>query len=290
MNIEKIFMESFPGFLSIRDSKHRIVYLNENFKQWIKKYTDINPLGKTNNELSILVETNVADVFRQCHDASLDWIKNCDSNNCLKRVIPFRNTVENMQYFEVIKYSQKINGENHILTVCFDITNLYLENQRNLSASLLDPLTECYNRNFLNAQEESFFQGKKFIYIDLDNFKKLNDKYGHHEGDNILKSFTLFLKSNIEADDVVVRLGGDEFLVIINENNKYRKELRKFLNYLKRKFNEEFIKYPFLSFTYGISDYTDNIKATLRKADSTMYNKKLKNKKIATAQPAFKAP
>lgn len=282
MNIEKIFMESFPGFLSIRDSNHKIIYLNENFREWIKKYTDVNPLDKTNNELSLLVESNVADVFKQCHDASLDWLKNYNSNNCLKRVIPFKNDVNNIQYFEVIKYSQNIDGKNYILTVCFDISNLYLENQKNLSASLLDPLTQCYNRNFLDNQNQSFFQDKTFVYIDLDNFKQLNDTFGHHEGDCLLHDFGLFLKENTNTEDTIVRLGGDEFLIIMDYNYHDNIGLRKFLNLLKKKFKENFIKYPFLSFTYGVSLYTDNIKSTLRKSDSTMYKKKLKNKILKT--------
>ncbi|MCD7995473.1 MAG: hypothetical protein LUK37_28330 [Clostridia bacterium] len=64
--------ETYPGFLSLRNEKHQIVYLNQNFRDWIAKYTDVDPLGKTNIDLAAIVPENVADTFMQCHDGSLD--------------------------------------------------------------------------------------------------------------------------------------------------------------------------------------------------------------------------
>lgn len=277
MNITTNFLESFPGFLSIRNSKHEIIYINENFRNWIKLFTDVEPLGKTNDCLSQLVEANVAEVFKQCHDASIDWLENHGSNNCLKRIIPFKDTNNKQQYFEVIKYSQLINNENHIFTVCFDISELYLENQKNLSLSVLDPLTKSYNRNFLYQQNKDFFSDKIFVYIDLDNFKNINDIFGHNIGDVVLNDFVEFIRNNIKFSDIIIRLGGDEFLVLVN--NRSLSEVEERIYHLKKEFIKEFNKYPCLSFSYGISNFKNTLEETLNFADSSMYKYKVLKEK-----------
>ena len=269
MNIGQIFIDSFPGFVSIRNSKHEIVYMNENFRNWIRSYGDIEPIGKTNADLSLVLEENVADVFRLCHDASLDWIKNSSSDKCLKRIIPFRKSEGETRYFEVLKYGQKLNDENHIFTVCFDITELYVENQKNMEASLTDPLTECYNRSFLQKKDKEYYRNKYFVYIDLDNFKVINDSYGHNKGDEILRKFTSFVKKNTSVEDVLIRMGGDEFLLLaVGENIEAVKEK---IEKLKNEFMKEFSAYSFLSFAYGISPFRHTLETTLRAADSKMY-------------------
>lgn len=285
MEIEKIFARSFPGFLSIRDSKHKITYLNDNFKNWIKLYTDVDPIGKTNDDLMKLVEKNVASVFEKCHDVSLDFIKNCDSTKSLKKIIPFNQPGEKTQYFEVIKYGQKIDCEDHILTVCFDITELYLENEKNLTASLLDCLTNCYNRNYFKDKSPDFFGDKTFFCVDLDNFKLINDNYGHGIGDDVLVKFIDILNESIRKKDEIVRLGGDEFLIIFNKLEVKKCEL--ILDRIKYRFHEVFKTFPELSFSYGGCRFFNTIEETIEKADSIMYNKKFLDKEIVLKKEKY---
>ena len=60
---DKLLTETFPGLLSVRNEHHQIIYLNDNFINWIKEYTDVDPIGKTNVELAKLVPQNVAETF-----------------------------------------------------------------------------------------------------------------------------------------------------------------------------------------------------------------------------------
>lgn len=96
-SLYSMFIDSFPGFLSIRDNEHKIIYLNEHFRNWVGKYTEIDPLGLTNCELSQLVESNVAEVFAQCHDLTMDFIYNENTNN---KIIKF-NDDGNFLYFDI---------------------------------------------------------------------------------------------------------------------------------------------------------------------------------------------
>lgn len=88
--------------------------------------------------------------------------------------------------------------------------------------SILDPLTGLYNRRFSEgrlrneiARAEKCGYPLVVLLLDLDNFKGINDCYGHSVGDLVLKEFARRLSNATRGSDVAVRLGGDEFLVIL---------------------------------------------------------------------------
>lgn len=91
----------------------------------------------------------------------------------------------------------------------------------------VDTLTQLNNRDFFYASISDSMQKlqKKqsdisLLIIDLDNFKNINDTYGHIVGDEILKQFSSILKSNIRTTDIAARWGGDEFVITLNGVNK----------------------------------------------------------------------
>jgi diguanylate cyclase (GGDEF)-like protein len=90
--------------------------------------------------------------------------------------------------------------------------------------AILDPLTGLYNRRFSEerlrneiARADRHGDPLIVIILDLDNFKTINDRYGHSAGDLVLKEFARRLSKATRGSDVAVRLGGDEFLVILAE-------------------------------------------------------------------------
>jgi len=91
-----------------------------------------------------------------------------------------------------------------------------------LSLSLLDPLTNLHNRRYLDAHldrliTQSLEYGKSLtiLMLDIDNFKQINDKMGHADGDVVLKEAASRLAANLRMSDLCVRYGGDEFIVIL---------------------------------------------------------------------------
>ncbi len=93
---------------------------------------------------------------------------------------------------------------------------------RNLA--MVDPLTGLYNRRFAEqrlaaevARSERKGHPLTILTLDLNNFKQINDTYGHPAGDQVLQEFAARLNNVIRGGDLAVRLGGDEFLVLLPE-------------------------------------------------------------------------
>lgn len=86
--------------------------------------------------------------------------------------------------------------------------------------SVRDPLTGCYNRRYFSVLEEELEKSAAAtwgcIYLDIDDFKLYNDKYGHSAGDSALVTLSRFLLRQVRGNDVVVRVGGDEFVAVLH--------------------------------------------------------------------------
>jgi len=102
-----------------------------------------------------------------------------------------------------------------MLVLAYILIYLYYINRKK---SFIDPLTKVYNRQYLNEfLKTSSLEHYQLMMIDLDHFKKVNDNYGHDVGDKVLISVVEQIKSSIRKEDILVRFGGEEFLVLIHK-------------------------------------------------------------------------
>jgi diguanylate cyclase (GGDEF)-like protein/PAS domain S-box-containing protein len=100
--------------------------------------------------------------------------------------------------------------------ILIDITEHKALERRLVELGQRDPLTGCFNRRFLPPFEAAAgTNGWSCIIIDVDHFKDYNDRHGHERGDQVLVRMGRFLGSACRADDAVVRLGGDEFMILL---------------------------------------------------------------------------
>ena len=97
-----------------------------------------------------------------------------------------------------------------------------MQGQLTEQQSFTDPLTEIYNRRSLDQIAGQFISQARrrhtaltFLMVDADNFKEINTRFGHLTGDFVLAEIAALLKASIRGSDVVVRYGGDEFLILL---------------------------------------------------------------------------
>ncbi len=93
--------------------------------------------------------------------------------------------------------------------------------------SVTDQLTQVYNRHYMHdALKREFARAKRYrsnlscVLVDIDHFKRINDKYGHLQGDAVLREFAALIKNTIREVDICCRYGGEEFLLILPETDK----------------------------------------------------------------------
>lgn len=152
--------------------------------------------------------------------------------------------------------------------------------------SVHDDLTGLPNRLLLNSsisdmKELSTQNSKKLalIFLDLDHFKNINDTLGHDIGDVLLQTISLLIQKNISENDIVARIGGDEFILVIS-NLDERSSILPLVHKLLEEFRQElFIKgYTIrISASIGISIYPDDATETkdlMKYADLAMYKTK----------------
>jgi diguanylate cyclase (GGDEF)-like protein/PAS domain S-box-containing protein len=108
-------------------------------------------------------------------------------------------------------------GEALLHGVLVDISSRKQLESRFHEQSVHDPLTGCYNRRFLAEVPKRLasFDTWGAVVVDVDNFKEYNDAFGHQAGDEVLIKVSRFLLQNARTEDAVVRMGGDEFLLLL---------------------------------------------------------------------------
>ncbi len=108
--------------------------------------------------------------------------------------------------------------EPYVLGHSQDVTERFRQERQLREWSIHDPLTGCYNRRYL-AELTAVQHDERWgcIVFDLDHFKQVNDTYGHQRGDEVLIGMVQFLCNHVRPQDAVIRLGGDEFLVLLRE-------------------------------------------------------------------------
>lgn len=138
-----------------------------------------------------------------------------DSDSGMLELIAKDGSEHIWQYHNVLDDE---GDDPYVLGHAQDVTERQQHERKLHEWSMHDTLTGCYNRRYLaelTASRSAEHWG--CIVIDLDHFKQVNDTYGHQRGDEVLIGMARFLSSHVRPQDAVIRLGGDEFLVLLRE-------------------------------------------------------------------------
>lgn len=198
-----------------------------------------------------------------------------------------------------IMYKTSGNESNPVETVIFLmllvlIVFFYIRDiDKLLSISYIDSLTRIYNRHkFLELADRELKRHMRydtslsFIMLDIDNFKKVNDEYGHAVGDKTLKEVADLVSKNIRGNDIFARWGGEEFILMLPVSNStsastIAERLRALIE------NHPFELIGNLTVSIGVSELTEchSLIGTITQVDKALYESKLGGRNRVTISP-----
>ncbi|WKY47650.1 diguanylate cyclase [Eubacteriaceae bacterium ES3] len=183
-----------------------------------------------------------------------------------------------------------IEGEPYLLASFVDITHQKNIARQTKLKGMTDPLTGLYNRRYLNeivtellTDSSSKNQHLCALMFDIDSFKRVNDTYGHLQGDQVLMLIGRILKDRFRSTDILIRWGGEEFLLLFSNMNleqgeRIAEELRKTI------FDFHFINKERITCSFGVAEYfeAENYEHWLNRADYSLMRSKVDGKNRVT--------
>ena len=214
---------------------------------------------------------NIAGFFRDGNSYEVErWVKTRKG----QRLFLFRN-----------KFVHSGSGKNEIFLICSgtDITEERRAQERLRVMANTDTVTGLPNRNAIHQQislalELANGSQTGVVYLDLDNFKKVNDAYGHMFGDQLLQAVSLAILSCLGKDQTLARLGGDEFVVLAEHTSQAALEAMasRILERLRQPFRIGLIEvYSGCSIGIALAPlHGEDRESLIRNADTAMYHAK----------------
>lgn len=272
LNLAKIAFDSASEGIMIIDTNGSIIGINKGFSD-ITGYSEEEILGATPL------------VFQQGSHAL--WKSLSSEGKWCGEVINHRKNGD--QYHEWLTITVVKNHEHQITNyvgVFADITEVKQSQNKLYELVNHDPLTGLPNRRLINELLEHAIKRAEreerkiaILFIDLDRFKAINDSLGHPVGDKLLLEVSRRIKQSIRDSDVVGRLGGDEFIVIM-DNLRDTEDATTKAKHILQALQYEFLidnKELFVSASIGISMYPSDgkdVDSIIKAADIAMYQVK----------------
>ncbi|HEU4835289.1 MAG TPA: EAL domain-containing protein [Pyrinomonadaceae bacterium] len=180
-----------------------------------------------------------------------------------------------------------------LVQVVRDITERKNFEETLRNSSLKDDLTGLFNRRGLLKQAAPYFDFARrqkeellLLFIDLDGMKKINDEFGHNEGDNALIQTAAILNRSFRSTDIIARLGGDEFTVLVTDLNASKEDAIARLNDNLKAYNASEVRSHKLAFSIGVATLEPERMACfeelLEQADQAMYEQKRMKRRRAS--------
>lgn len=182
------------------------------------------------------------------------------------------------KYYSVSAYSPK---KNQFAVILNDITEKKKTEEKIISLSYHDLLTGLYNRRFYEEELQKLNSDEKYlpltiIMADVNGLKLTNDVFGHEAGDTLLVAISKILKSVCREKDVIARVGGDEFVILLPKSDSVNS--KRVINRIEAAISNEKTENVALSISMGYAtkyDMLTNINEVYKGAEDYMYRNKL---------------
>lgn len=283
-------MDALSSNICILDQSGLIILTNHSWKLFAEEHPPKIPhYGVGMSYIDVCRESESVDA--EAIADGIDSVLNGDSVSfsheyrCVDHLDPAKS------YCNVIKASRcDVGGKIHVVVSHEDITERKTNEDNARYAATHDVMTGLYNRAFFEGEIERLSMSRTpvgIIILDLDNLKKANDNYGHEAGDHLICRAAVCLRRALRGEDVVARIGGDEFVAIVNNASQTS------LNHIVKRIREQEaainktnptqpVKLG-MSIGVGLAEGTVLLPEAIRTADKMMYIEKAARKQIKAA-------
>lgn len=302
-NVEVSIINRTKGLIKKPQAETSVIYINEH--SYIVKYRNVY-FALILQKFLIVVLFSITGAY---------WVltifNKAKVNDLSKQVGQLFSSVENLSNKKSKVVKSEVSEFQEIHELLKDVDHeISTERVALINEAEQDHLTKIFNRKafdrkikYLEKRALSHQKSIGLLYFDLNDFKQMNDTYGHEFGDEILIKFANKLKENIRGEDLAFRLGGDEFAVIVQYRvdvdedvedtllfkiNNLRDQL---ISRVNKNVNVNGINIP-LSCSIGLALYpynVDKIGGLMHFADTDMYEHKKTTKARSRVTPIIKA-
>lgn len=270
----KNIIDSSSNIVVVVD-KNSIIDVNRTFFKYFYTYKNLADFKTTHNSISDFFIEEDGYVSKSMN--GVNWLEYLIEN-------PHKNQVkiiyDKKEYYFSVGVSLISSEDEHYSAIFSDITKEKIYQKKLEYTNITDSLTKIRNRYYYNEQikKESANASRysyplSLIIFDVDYFKKINDRYGHDVGDNVLVEYTKLINTMLRKGDIFCRIGGEEFALILPHTN--RQNAYKIAEKLRVKI-EEYKKIIPVTMSFGVVEYNDGeeIEATFKRADEALYEAK----------------
>ena len=228
-NLESQIEEKTLELRSILDSQENmIIVINENQLSSVNKtfldFVGFDTIEKFKEKYECVCKLFIKDDIYFYSDNST-WIKQIIEFDDINKVVKMKNTKNEEKIFQVSIKTFFYTTMHHVVSFT-DITQLKQYTYELQYQATHDNLTKLFNRQKLNDEfdkeifrEQRYNHGLSLVMFDIDNFKSVNDTYGHDVGDMVLKDISKILLDSIRITDIASRWGGEEFMILLPDTS-----------------------------------------------------------------------
>ena len=272
-----IILDNVDAYVYIKDSKRNFRYVNAHTAELFRKSPE-EIIGRKDTEV---LPKEMADIF---------WESDKEVFGKNEKVSTGETIIDpkgEEKHYWSTKLPYELYGENVLIGFSSDITEIYNLKEQLRKDSITDSLTGLYNKRHFDDMAEKEYQRSNrqnldmtIVIFDIDYFKQINDKYGHHVGDLVLKESSTIFQSHIREEDILCRIGGEEFTIILPHTSKDKafelvERIRSVIenNIFKTDQNEAIS----ITISFGISSICktdDKYDEILQRADKALYKAK----------------
>lgn len=202
------------------------------------------------------------------------------------RMVSRLKTAAGQRWFDlsVKRCSDAVTSDPAILVTAIDVSDLKEARDTAKYLADRDQLTNLYNRAYLQShlswlEESGLAEGHSLIFFDVDRFKQVNDRFGHEAGDTVLREIAQRLRATCRTEDLIVRFGGDEFIILVADNMTragLEAQIARLRTAMAQPIQHERLKLD-LTVSVGVATYRADSKSfasVLREADIALYRAK----------------